>query len=143
MDIVGEEAEPPAAPRELTAEERRVQELEAQLAERDRQIAAVQSELQSARAQAPAPGLAAKVVWSRRYDEINAFERYLVDNGTHLVKLFLHISPREQLERIRKRLHDPAKRWKFNPCKRSAKFADGLILPPSTLPAKTSLVLSQ
>lgn len=54
MDVVGGEAEPPAAPRQLTAEERRVQELEAQLAERDRQIAAVQSELQSARAQAPA-----------------------------------------------------------------------------------------
>ena len=58
-DVAGEEAVPPAPPRELTAEERRVQELEAQLAERDRQIAAVQSELQTVRSQAPSGGTAA------------------------------------------------------------------------------------
>ena len=58
-DIAVEDSAPPTPPRELTAEERRVQELEAQLAERDRQIAAVQSELQSVRSQAPSGGSAA------------------------------------------------------------------------------------
>jgi PPK2 family polyphosphate:nucleotide phosphotransferase len=54
-------------------------------------------------------------VWSARYDQINAFERHLVDNGTQILKFFLHISREEQAERLRERVTDPAKRWKFSP----------------------------
>lgn len=51
-------------------------------------------------------------VWSRRYDHINAFERLLVDEGTTVVKCFLHISPEEQLERLQSRIEVPRKNWK-------------------------------
>lgn len=51
-------------------------------------------------------------VWSRRYDHINAFERMLVDEGTTVVKCFLHISPEEQLERLQSRIEVPRKNWK-------------------------------
>ncbi|HEV8632222.1 MAG TPA: polyphosphate kinase 2 family protein [Thermoanaerobaculia bacterium] len=54
-------------------------------------------------------------VWSARYEQINAFERLLVDNGTEIVKLFLHISREEQAERLRERVSHPEKRWKFSP----------------------------
>ena len=60
-------------------------------------------------------GLAPKSVWSRRYAQINAYERYLVDNGTEILKLYLHISREEQAERLRERIADPEKRWKFSP----------------------------
>jgi PPK2 family polyphosphate:nucleotide phosphotransferase len=53
--------------------------------------------------------------WRKRYDEINAFERELVDDGVILVKIMLHISPEEQLERLAERLEDPTKYWKYNP----------------------------
>ena len=52
-------------------------------------------------------------VWRRRYRHINHFESLLHDAGTRVVKLFLHISPEEQAERLQKRLDDPEKRWKF------------------------------
>src|SRR5664279_1219868 len=52
--------------------------------------------------------LVPKEVWSKRYDLINEFEKNLVDNGTHIIKFFLHISPEEQLRRFKKRLDDPA-----------------------------------
>ena len=58
-------------------------------------------------------GLAAKREWRRAYDEINEFERMLVDDGARLVKLFLHISPEAQLVRFRERLAVPYKRWKL------------------------------
>jgi PPK2 family polyphosphate:nucleotide phosphotransferase len=58
--------------------------------------------------------LVTRPVWSRRYDQINEFERILTDEGTTIVKLFLHISEEEQLERLRARYEDPTKRWKFN-----------------------------
>ncbi len=58
--------------------------------------------------------LVPKAVWSRRYDEINAFERLLVDNGTTIVKFFLWIDRDEQRERFQARLDDPTKRWKFS-----------------------------
>ena len=48
-----------------------------------------------------------------RYRQINDFERMLVENGTIVLKFFLHISKDEQEERIRARLEDPQKRWKF------------------------------
>ena len=51
----------------------------------------------------------------RRYDEINAFEKELVDGGTTIVKFMLHISAEEQKERLLARLANPKKLWKFNP----------------------------
>jgi PPK2 family polyphosphate:nucleotide phosphotransferase len=53
--------------------------------------------------------------WSTRYDRINAWERELVDDGVHFVKVFLHISSKEQKARLLARLDDPTKYWKFNP----------------------------
>jgi PPK2 family polyphosphate:nucleotide phosphotransferase len=53
--------------------------------------------------------------WSKRYDEINAFEERLVADGTVLIKCFLHISADEQKERLLARLDDPTKHWKYNP----------------------------
>jgi len=53
--------------------------------------------------------------WSGRYDRINEFEHRVVDAGTHLVKVMLHISKAEQKERLAERLDDPTKFWKYNP----------------------------
>jgi PPK2 family polyphosphate:nucleotide phosphotransferase len=50
---------------------------------------------------------------TRRYRHIREWERMLVDEGTHLVKIFLHISKDEQRERLQARIDDPEKRWKF------------------------------
>jgi PPK2 family polyphosphate:nucleotide phosphotransferase len=58
--------------------------------------------------------LAPRSVWSRRYDVINDFETMLVENGTQILKFYLHISEDEQLERFRQRLEDPARRWKIS-----------------------------
>jgi PPK2 family polyphosphate:nucleotide phosphotransferase len=57
--------------------------------------------------------LVPKRVWSRRYDQINAFERLLVEEGTTVLKFFLYIDRDEQRERLQARLDDPDKRWKF------------------------------
>jgi PPK2 family polyphosphate:nucleotide phosphotransferase len=57
--------------------------------------------------------LVGESVWRRRYRHINHFEALLDDANTRVVKLFLHISREEQAERLRKRLDDPTKRWKF------------------------------
>jgi PPK2 family polyphosphate:nucleotide phosphotransferase len=57
--------------------------------------------------------LAPEDVWRRRYAHIREFERLLVDEGTHLVKICLHVSKAEQGKRLQERLDDPAKRWKF------------------------------
>ena len=51
----------------------------------------------------------------QRYDQINAFEKLLAENGTRVLKLMLHISKDEQGERLKERREVPAKRWKFNP----------------------------
>lgn len=53
-------------------------------------------------------------VWSKRYDLINDFERLLIENGTTIVKFFLHISPEEQLSRFKQRLDDPSRHWKIS-----------------------------
>ncbi len=53
-------------------------------------------------------------IWSQRYDKINEFERLLTENGTKILKFFLHISPEEQLERFKKRLDDPQRHWKIS-----------------------------
>ncbi len=54
-------------------------------------------------------------VWEARYEHVNAFERLLAHGGTTIVKLFLHVSRDEQARRLRARLEDPAKNWKFDP----------------------------
>ncbi|OLS96782.1 phosphate--nucleotide phosphotransferase [Pseudonocardia sp. CNS-004] len=54
-------------------------------------------------------------VWRRRYTEIVEFEAELDEQGVTIVKCMLHISQKEQLERLVARLDDPAKRWKYNP----------------------------
>lgn len=59
--------------------------------------------------------LAPETVWRERYEQINQFEKLLVDNGVAVVKIFLHISPDEQAERLRERQTRPDKQWKFNP----------------------------
>ena len=59
--------------------------------------------------------LAPKEVWSQRYEFINDFEKLLRhESNTHIVKLFLHISWEEQLERFEQRLDDPARNWKIS-----------------------------
>jgi PPK2 family polyphosphate:nucleotide phosphotransferase len=60
-------------------------------------------------------GLVPEAVWQKRYDHINAFEKLLADEGTTIVKFFLHISADEQKKRLQERLDDPNKHWKFNP----------------------------
>jgi PPK2 family polyphosphate:nucleotide phosphotransferase len=54
-------------------------------------------------------------VWEPRYDEINAFERELVDGGMTLVKVAMFISLDEQKAQLAERLDDPTKYWKYNP----------------------------
>ena len=53
--------------------------------------------------------------WKRRYEQINAFERLLAEEGTTILKFFLHIDQEEQRERLLARLDEADKRWKFNP----------------------------
>jgi len=57
--------------------------------------------------------LVSKEVWSKRYADINAFERGLANSGTTIVKFFLHIDKEEQLRRFRDRLEEPDKQWKI------------------------------
>jgi PPK2 family polyphosphate:nucleotide phosphotransferase len=59
-------------------------------------------------------GLVPEARWRARYQHIRAFEQMLADEGTHIVKFFLHISKDEQRERMQERIDDPNKRWKFN-----------------------------
>lgn len=54
-----------------------------------------------------------RATWSRRYHHINDFERMLTDEGTTILKFFLHISKDEQAARMRARLATPHKQWKF------------------------------
>jgi len=60
-------------------------------------------------------GTVASHVVDRRHREIVRFEQRLAEDGVALVKVFLHLSPWEQKERLLARLDDSAKRWKFNP----------------------------
>ena len=64
--------------------------------------------------------LVPKKVWKARYDEINAFEKLLVENRIHIVKFFLHISKDEQKRRLEARITDPQKSWKIS----AADFAE-------------------
>lgn len=58
--------------------------------------------------------LVTRSVWSRRYATINRFEERLGESGVTVVKCFLHISAKEQKKRLRARLEDPTKHWKYN-----------------------------
>ena len=61
------------------------------------------------------PGVKAKKdIWQARYDDINNFERHLTQNGTVILKFFLHMSKQEQAKRFLDRLEDPHKNWKFS-----------------------------
>jgi PPK2 family polyphosphate:nucleotide phosphotransferase len=60
-------------------------------------------------------GTVDKHTWRRRYRHLRDFEQMLTDEGTTLVKVFLHISRAEQRDRLQARLDDPTKRWKFQP----------------------------
>jgi PPK2 family polyphosphate:nucleotide phosphotransferase len=53
-------------------------------------------------------------LWRARYEDIVTFERHLHRNGTHVVKVFLHLSKAEQKRRFLERLDDPSKQWKFS-----------------------------
>jgi len=55
-----------------------------------------------------------KEIWDHRYEDINAFERYLFRNGVVPVKFFLHVSKKEQKKRFLDRLDDEEKNWKFS-----------------------------
>jgi PPK2 family polyphosphate:nucleotide phosphotransferase len=58
-------------------------------------------------------GLVPESVWTRRPHHIREFERLLTDEGTRVVKAFLHVSKGEQRKRLQERLDDPEKAWKF------------------------------
>lgn len=53
-------------------------------------------------------------VWSKRYEQINKFERMLAEEGTTILKFYLHIDKEEQKQRLQSRLDDPSKQWKFS-----------------------------
>ncbi len=59
--------------------------------------------------------LVPETAWSRRYDQINDFERMLSENDVQIVKFLLYISKDEQAERFRERIEDKEKNWKFSP----------------------------
>jgi PPK2 family polyphosphate:nucleotide phosphotransferase len=61
------------------------------------------------------PSAGRRGIWDRRYREINDWERYLVANGVHVVKVMLNVSKREQAKRFLKRIDYPDKNWKFSP----------------------------
>jgi PPK2 family polyphosphate:nucleotide phosphotransferase len=58
--------------------------------------------------------LVPEAVWSKRYQLINDLERMLVENGTHILKFYLHIDADEQLDRFRQRIEDPTRHWKIS-----------------------------
>ena len=60
------------------------------------------------------PHLKDKGIWKRRFQEINNFEEYLVNNGTIVLKFFLNVSKKAQKERFLERIDRPEKNWKFS-----------------------------
>ena len=58
--------------------------------------------------------LVTKHIWKERFKDLNAFERYLVRNGTVVLKFFLHLSKEEQKQRFLRRLDVPERNWKFS-----------------------------
>ena len=55
-----------------------------------------------------------ELIWQQRFAEINNFEKYLVDNGTIILKFFLNVSKKEQKKRFLDRINRPEKNWKFS-----------------------------
>lgn len=60
------------------------------------------------------PAMKDKSIWRRRFRQINNFERYLTENGTLVLKFFLHVSKEEQKRRFLERIDKPDKNWKFS-----------------------------
>src|SRR5947199_4308328 len=60
------------------------------------------------------PSLVTRRIWNQRFEDINAFERYLSRNGTFILKFFLHVSKDMQRRRLLARLNEPSKNWKFD-----------------------------
>ena len=60
------------------------------------------------------PGLVTKHIWQERFEDINAYERYLTRNGVIVRKFFLNVSRKEQKKRFLERLDQPEKNWKFS-----------------------------
>jgi PPK2 family polyphosphate:nucleotide phosphotransferase len=60
------------------------------------------------------PSVVSKQIWQQRFEDINAFERYLGRNGVVVLKFFLHLSKKEQKKRFLERLDDSKKNWKFS-----------------------------
>ena len=54
-----------------------------------------------------------QTIWSKRYKQINEFERYLHENNIKIIKLFLHISKDEQKRKLEERMRNPLKQWKM------------------------------
>jgi AMP-polyphosphate phosphotransferase len=71
-------------------------------------------------------GFATLKEWKRGYEEIRQFEKMMSDDGTRIVKIFLHITPGEQCRRFKDRLTDPLKRWKlsYEDFRNRARWAD-------------------
>ena len=57
--------------------------------------------------------LVSEKVWRKRYEQINAFEKMMAEEGTTILKFYLYIDLEEQKQRLQERLDDPSKRWKF------------------------------
>lgn len=55
-----------------------------------------------------------KEFWKKRYESIRNFEKHITDNGTVIIKIFLHVSKEEQKQRFLDRINDPSKNWKFS-----------------------------
>jgi PPK2 family polyphosphate:nucleotide phosphotransferase len=60
------------------------------------------------------PGSAGEDIWEKRFKQINAFEKHLVQNGTIILKFFLNVSREEQRKRFLARIDEQAKNWKFS-----------------------------
>lgn len=60
------------------------------------------------------PAYAKEGIWEKRFRQINDFERYLVENGIHVLKFFLHVSREEQRKRLLERIGRPETRWQFS-----------------------------
>jgi polyphosphate kinase 2 (PPK2 family) len=104
---------PIAAPNEIERRQHYLQRFWARLPERG-QIAVFDRSWYGRVLVERVEGLAPRRDWRRAVREINDFERLLVDDGAHVVKVFLHVSPEVQLRRFRERLTTPRKRWKLS-----------------------------
>jgi PPK2 family polyphosphate:nucleotide phosphotransferase len=60
------------------------------------------------------PSDSLKGIWRKRFEQINNFERYFVENGIHVMKFFLNVSKEEQKRRFLARIDQPEKNWKFS-----------------------------